>query len=50
MVQISVGRGAKLERPEADIVERLVVNAECLVRVLDKLMHRECRVVWLDDL
>ena len=57
------GRG-QLECTEADIVEsldvivrviranhfcHLIVNAESLVSVLHQLMHRKCRIVWLDD-
>lgn len=50
MVQVTVCRCIELERPEADIVERLVVDTEGLVRVFDQLVHRKGRVVRLDDL
>ncbi|KNE65623.1 hypothetical protein AMAG_19190 [Allomyces macrogynus ATCC 38327] len=49
VVEVAVGRGRELERAEANVVERLVVNAERLVRVLDELVHRERRVVGLND-
>lgn len=47
MVEVSVRRGRELKGSEADIVQSLVVNAEGLVGVLDKLMHGERRVVRL---
>jgi hypothetical protein len=47
MVQIAVSWCRKLESPEADIVEGLIVNAESLVGVLDELMNGECRIVGL---
>ena len=49
MVKIAVGGRSKLECTETDIVQRLVVDAERLVGVLDKLMHRQCGVVRLDN-
>lgn len=48
MIEVTVGRRGQLEGPEADIVERLVVYAIRLVRVLHQLMHRESAVVGLD--
>ncbi|GMT02413.1 hypothetical protein PENTCL1PPCAC_24587, partial [Pristionchus entomophagus] len=49
VVEISVAWVLELEGTEADVVESLVVDAECLVRVLDQLVHGERRVVGLDD-
>ena len=49
VVEVSVGRGAELERPEADVVECLVVDAERLVRVLHELVHGQGGVVRLHD-
>lgn len=48
VVEITIGWRGQLEGPEADIVERLVVYAIRLVRVLHQLMHREGAVVGLD--
>ena len=48
-VQVTVPRGGELEDAEADLVEGLVVNAEGLVRVLDKLVDGEGGIVGLDD-
>lgn len=48
MVEIAVGRCGQFEGPEANIVERLVVYAIRLVRVLHQLMHRESAVVGLN--
>merc|ERR1711988_28314 len=41
--------GVELERAEADVVQRLVVEEERLVRVLDELVDGEHAVVRLDD-
>ena len=49
MVQVTIGWGGQLEGAEANVVQGLVVNAIGLVGVLDKLMHREGGVVWLND-
>ena len=35
VVEIAIGRGGKLKRAEADVVQCLVVDAVCLIRVLD---------------
>lgn len=48
MIEIAVSRRGQLEGPEADVIERLVVYAIRLVRVLYQLMHREGAVVRLD--
>jgi len=43
-------QGLRLKnKPEADVVEGLVVDAEGLVRVLDQLVHGEGGVVRLDN-
>ena len=39
----------ELQCPEADVVERLVVQHHAFVGILDKLMDRESGVVRLDD-
>jgi len=39
VVEISVRRSIEFEGTNADIVQRFIVNAESLVRVLDKLLH-----------
>ena len=49
VVQVAEGGRGQLEGAEADVVERLVVDEERLVGVLDKLMHGEDAVVRLDD-
>ena len=49
VVKITVGGGGELKGTEADVVQGLVINAESLVRVLDKLMNREGGVVGLDN-
>lgn len=47
MIQIAVGRSRQLQRPEADVVERLVVDAVSLVGVFHQLVDGQRRVVRL---
>ena len=47
MVEVTVGWCRELQCPEADVVKRLVINAERLVGVLDELVDGEGRVVRL---
>ena len=50
MIEIAVVWILKLKCAEADIVERLIIDAERLVGIFDELMHGKRRVVRLDDL
>ena len=50
MIEVAVGWRREFECAEADVIERLVVDAKCFVCILDKLMHRERRVVRLNNL
>ena len=47
VVQIAVCRRRQFECPEADVVQRFVIDAECLIRVLDELVDGEGGVVRL---
>ena len=47
MVEVAIGGGGQLQGAEADVVERLVVDAECFVRVLHQLVHGEGGIVRL---
>ena len=49
MVEIAISGRGEFERAEADVIQRLIINAERLVSVLHQLMHRQRRIVWLDD-
>ena len=49
MVQVVVVGRLELEGLEGDVVECLIVEAEGHVTVLDKLVRREHRVVWLHN-
>ena len=49
VVEVTVCWRGELERPEADIVERLVIDTEGLVRILDQLVDGEGCVVRLND-
>lgn len=48
MIQFGIAGCGQLQRPEADIVESLVVDTERFIGVLDELVHRKGGVVWLD--
>ena len=49
MVQVIVGRCGQLESAETDVVQRLIVNAKGLVRVLNELVDGESRIIGLND-
>jgi len=49
VVKIAIGWGGELESTETDVVKGLVIHAHTLVGVLDKLVHGEGGVVWLDN-
>jgi len=49
VVEVTVGGSGQLEGTEADVVQSLVVNAVCLVRVFNQLMDGQRCVVWLHD-
>merc|ERR1712167_174248 len=49
VVEVAIGGCGELESTEADVVPGLVVEAHALVSILDKLVHRKCGVVWLDN-
>ena len=47
VVEVAVGGRGQLQGPEADVVKRLVVDAEGLVAVLDQLVDGQGGVVRL---
>ena len=49
VVEVTISWGVEFESAEANVVQRLVVDAEGLVRVFDKLVDGKSGVVWLDD-
>merc|ERR550532_2874082 len=49
MVQIPVSRSRELQRPEADVVQGLVVQQEALIGIFNKLMEGEHSIIWLHD-
>jgi len=49
VVQVAVRWVVELQSAHADIVQRLVVDTEGLVRVLDELVDGQGGIVWLDD-
>ena len=48
MVEVTIGGCCQLQCPEADVIKSLVINAESLVRVFNKLVYREGSVVRLE--
>merc|ERR1712117_429631 len=59
MVEVTIGRSSQLKCAEADVIKCFIVNAECLICVLDQLMHRQGGIIgfnysvrdlwWRDD-
>lgn len=49
MIQISIGGRSKFQCPETNVIQSLVVNAECFIGIFDKLMNRQCGVVRLNN-
>ena len=49
VVKIAICWCGELERPEADVVKRLVIDTEGLIRVLNELINGKGGVVGLDD-
>ena len=49
MVQVTVCRSGELQGLEANLVESLVIDTEGLIGVLDELVDRKRRVVWLKN-
>lgn len=47
MVKIAICRSGKLQGAEVDIVQCLVINAECFVRVLHELVNGKRSVIRL---
>ena len=49
MIEVAIGRSCQLESAEANVVQSLVVNAEGLICIFDKLVDREGSIVWLQN-
>lgn len=49
MIKISVGWYVEFKSSETNIVKSFVVDTERLIRVLNKLMNGESRIVGLND-
>ena len=49
VVEVSISRGGQLQGSEADVVQGFVVDTECLVGILDKLVDGERSVVRFDN-
>lgn len=49
MIQIAISGRGELQRAEADVIKRLVVNAERLIRILHQLVYGERCIVRLHD-
>ncbi len=49
MVQVAIGRSGQFQGTETNVIERLVVNAECLISVFYKLVNRQGSIVRFHD-
>jgi hypothetical protein len=49
MVQVTVCWGGEFQCTEADVIESFIVNAVCLICVLNKLVDGEGGIVWFYD-
>ena len=49
MVEVPIGGSSELQCAEANVVESFIINAECLVGILNQLMHRKSSIVWFDN-
>jgi hypothetical protein len=47
MVKIAISRGGKLQGAEVNVVKRLVINAECFIRVFHKLVDGKRSIIRL---
>ncbi len=47
VVEVTKGGGGELERAEANVIQRLVIQDHALVGVFHKLVHRQCGIVGL---
>lgn len=49
MIEIAIGRCCQFERAETNVIESLIVNTVCFIRVLDQLMNWERGIVRFND-
>jgi len=49
VVEVTISWSCQLQCTETDVVQSLIVNAVSFISVLNELMHRQCRIVRLDD-
>merc|ERR550537_477079 len=49
VVQVTIRRGGQLQGAEADVIQRFVVQNHDFIGVLNKLVHRQCGIVGLND-
>mmetsp|Transcript_54247 Transcript_54247/g.162403 ORF Transcript_54247/g.162403 Transcript_54247/m.162403 type:complete len:268 (+) Transcript_54247:675-1478(+) len=47
VIQITIRGSCELERSEANVIQRFIVESEALIRILHELMNRKSRIVWL---
>ena len=45
MVKVTIGGSRELQCAEADVIKCLIVDAECLIYILNQLVHRQGGVV-----
>ena len=49
MIEISICWSGELKSSEANIIKSFIINDLNSIRVFDKLMYRECSVIWFDN-
>ena len=50
MVKIAISRGGKLQSAEVNIVKRLIINAECLIRIFHELVNGKRSIIGLENI
>ena len=49
VVEVTIRGTGELEVSEADVIERLVINHECLIRALHQVMKSQASIVWFNN-
>ena len=49
VVEVTIRGTGELEVSEADVIERLVINHECLISVLHQVMKSQTSIVWFNN-
>jgi hypothetical protein len=47
VVKVAICRSGKLKRAEMNVIKSLIINTECLIRVLDELVDGKRSIIGL---